>query len=179
MLAVVGAVSGVASLAWNVISHFLTGGRLKVDLLGGWILEDGEPPLRVLVEPFAGKPALYMSIGERPHHAVLSIEATNKGRLPVTVKTWRLEFGEDAIGPCVPGHPDSSPLDVVLGPEESATWHHRLDEFLVSTQVASETGRSTLPIRGCVITARGRRVRSSPLPMRWDDLPGYFGVPLP
>jgi len=114
-----------------------------------------------------------------PHHAVLAVQATNTGRSPVTVKTWRIHYGDAAVGPGSPGHPDDSALPIVLGPNEQATWFCRLDRFHASTATASEFGRPTSPIRASASPGRGKPVSSAPLRMRWDDLPAYFGRELP
>lgn len=174
ILAVVGAATGVLSLTWNMVSHFLTGGRLKVELWGGWVFNEGEPPFRVLVESF-NNPALEMS-SPRPHHAVMTVRATNRGRMPVAVTGWGIALGENGIGPTNPPHPDSSPDSCVLPPDGSpAQWHVPFRNFLLHAEVMKENGHQTSPIRAMVVDGRGRKRYSKPLDMRWEDLPAYFG----
>lgn len=51
VIAVIGAVTGVASLVWSVATHVLSGGRVVVELLGGWT-----GPHAVMTAPLTRKP---------------------------------------------------------------------------------------------------------------------------
>ena len=83
-----GAVTGAASLGWGVASYILSGGRVKVELLGGWVGRAGlitGPLTASLAQPDERMPEPVMAVGVR-----------NLGRLPVLMRAGTCRWGRSA-----------------------------------------------------------------------------------
>ena len=89
LIAIVGAVTGVASLAWQIISSRLDRGRLSVELCAGWLTDQG-----AVTAPLNGAAEVTLS---RDSEALLVVTATNVGRSPVSLASWAVEIGPTSL----------------------------------------------------------------------------------
>jgi len=86
VVAAIGLVLAVASLAWNVAQFLLTGGRAKVELIRGVLTQNGviTLPLNKRMERELARLAVEHGFTEQ----VIGVIVTNTGRAPVRVQRW-------------------------------------------------------------------------------------------
>jgi hypothetical protein len=168
LIAVFGAVTGAASLAWSIASHVLSGGRVAVDLRGGWA-----GPSNLITAPLARK--TIQPDRNFVNEPVLAVQARNTGRLPVSVEGWAVKFGELSLGHV--DHYANDPLPRVLNVGESATWIVPLQPLLAAYSAALETGMGAQEtLRGTVSLGSGKARTTKPAPVKTSELPEVFGV---
>jgi hypothetical protein len=129
IIAVFGAVIGAASLGWGVASYTLSGGRVKNELLGGWVgaaLVSG-PLTASLAQPDATF-----------HEPVLAVRARNLGRLPVVVEGWYVRMDQINLGHVQ--HAANPAIPFTLARGESETWVVPLAEVMAAAEAASNAG---------------------------------------
>lgn len=115
VIAVLGAVTGIAALAWSIAAHVLSGPRPKVTLLDGWTNGRG----------YASVPFRRFSTASKPEGfemPMVGVQVNNAGRSPVqvtaiVVTNGSARYGE--IGTATAMHPE---LPTLLGPGEQQTW---------------------------------------------------------
>jgi hypothetical protein len=131
VVALVGAATGIASLVWAIASHQLSGSRVKVRLVGGWMGQAG-----LVSAPIEGFKRFDQPSAEYPV-AVVGVQANNVGRLPVAVTSWGIGIGPARLG--FVQAPVNNPLPHVLGVGEEATWF-AAEEDVIATAVALRIG---------------------------------------
>jgi hypothetical protein len=164
-IAVFGAITGAASLGWSVASHVLSGGRVSVELLAGWV-----GPSNLITGPLTLKPLdPDLSFVDQP---VLAVKARNTGRLPVSVEGWAVKFGDMSLGHVQ--HFANEPVPKLLGVGESATWVAPLDQVLAAIEATRSVGMDTKDLRGTVSLGSGKARRSKIAPVSGAELPKAF-----
>jgi hypothetical protein len=114
-IAVVGAVTGIGSLAWNIASHKLTGPRVRVELVGGWGGPSGVSPVPwESFNPADGPPSSELT------EPIVGVVARNTGRYPASITSWTIQFGAVRYGPF--DRPGNKPLPYRLGGGEENSW---------------------------------------------------------
>lgn len=159
-IAVFGAVTGAASLAWAIASHILSGGRVKVELLAGWASAG---------DLFTG-PLTKDTIRPDPaddFEPMLAVRASNTGRLPVSVEGWSVGIGDARLGH-VP-HPASTHPS----PSSWASASRRRGSFLFNRSWPTLRGSPTAKAatRKCsAVTSPSALARHAPPPLwRWES----------
>lgn len=99
VLGIVGAVTGVAALAWQVITWTKSGAVVRVTAAQAFVALGGSS------EQF------------------LNVTARNTGRSPVTVKAWGLQFPDGRTLAFLKPAPWSSPLPHRLEPGAEGDWY--------------------------------------------------------
>jgi len=150
IIAVVGALSGVAALAWSVAAHLLTGPRVKVVLRGGWM--NGTECVTVPINAF-----LAITPPEGFPAPVVAVHVYNSGRSPVQITTWAVSVGaatyNNATGP------GNDTLPCLLGPGEERMWYADRS-FLITLVAMLNSGGNDVDLTGMVTLGTGRSVRS-------------------
>jgi hypothetical protein len=85
VFAVLGVVLAVGSLSWQAITFFLSGARVKADLMLGGLGPGGA----IVWEVGPGGPELHAE-----DVAVVAVQVTNSGRTDVDVVGWGLDYGQ-------------------------------------------------------------------------------------
>jgi hypothetical protein len=134
-VAVVGAVLGAASLAWQAATFALSGSRVRVRMHRGAISSDGSrrisAPLEVSDDTWAAMQAQGFT------RDVLIVEARNVGRMPVSVERTAIA-ADSGFGFEWAGDPTNPALPHRLEPGAKASWHTPLEAMW---GVARVTGR--------------------------------------
>lgn len=152
VIAVVGALTGVASLAWTVASHALSGARVKVELKAGWLGGGGAVTL-----PFTNFGSVARPEGiDGP--AVVVVEARNVGRLPCSVVGWGVSVGSAQLGHVqLPVNP-ALPHRLEVG--EEGSWFVEMHSVLALIATLRETNVPATHLSGKVSLGDGRVVES-------------------
>lgn len=159
VIAVVGVALGVASLAWQVVAHVLSGGRVKAALKVG--AHSGSAMVSMPADKATPESLKQMTSQGFPQ-PVIAVEARNVGRLPVTVERWGITSTQglqaipwgDSIGPSLPHRLESG---------GSATWAVDLRTALALADTSLHvlgTGQSSTRITGMVELADGRKYKT-------------------
>jgi hypothetical protein len=144
------------SLGWQAATFFMSGPRVKASLSEGF-----RGPLGVMIAP----PAVYTDEGlaalEQQGYTehVVSVTATNKGRLPTTVRSWSLHFGNRAIF----NNPQDSrnpALPHRLEPHTAETWYAPLEDIVPFVEVFTDQSDHARTIRAAIAVATGETVMS-------------------
>jgi hypothetical protein len=157
VIAVVGAITGVGSLVWNVASHALTGARVKAELQPGFFGHGGvittnwdnfrqdDPP-----DPGFDR-------------AVLVVKARNVGRLPASVTGWSVVIGATELSHV--GGAWNKPLPHRLEGGEDNSWYVEFGqvEAIIRTLVATNMPPDKLAAK--VSLGDGRTIRSRVVPL--------------
>jgi len=138
-IAVIGALTALLSLGWQILAHYFTGSRVRVKIEGGLLA--GGSPSAPEVEAFLG------------------VSATNRGRTDIDVRTWgfllptdeRLMFAQwdDFVGPRTP---------VRLKHGQSQTW--RPTAAMVRAGLSDNDVATDIELRGYVILGTGKVCKS-------------------
>ena len=164
IIAVFGAVTGAASLGWGVASYILSGGRVKIELLGGWVGAAG-----LVTAPLTGP----LRQPDAPvHEPVLAVRARNLGRLPVVVEGWYVKVGQISLGHVQ--HPANPAVPSTIAPGESETWVAPLAEVVAAAEAASHAGLRFDELRATVSLGTGKSRSSRRTVTRVSDLPDRF-----
>lgn len=164
IIAVFGAVTGAASLGWGVASYILSGGRVKVELLGGWVGRTG-----LITGPLT---ASLRQPDPRMPEPVLAVRTRNLGRLPVVVENWYVKMGQISLG--LVTHAANPAIPTTLSPGGAATWVVPLTEVIAAAQAASGAGVRFEELRATVSLGTGKSRRSRRAAVRTSELPGRF-----
>lgn len=95
VIAVLGLVLSVVSLGWQVAQHFLSGPRVRTELLWGGMAHD-----RVVTGPNRGSLDAFRHAGVTT--AIFAVKGRNHGRLPIDVTGYSVEM-DGAGGYSLPG----------------------------------------------------------------------------
>jgi hypothetical protein len=174
VIAVVGVSLAVLSIAWQAATFILTGPRVKVELHEGL-----RGPLGVMVASLNvytddGRAALERS-GYDEH--VLAITAINNGRLPATITSWSVRFGNGA-SQSVGLDRQNPELPYRLEAHSSATWYMLAEHAQGVQRVFADQGRDASKMRGEVGLASGKRTARSPYVLGVDPT-GVYDLPRP
>lgn len=152
-IAIVGALTGVSSLAWQIIEFRLTGARAKVELFGAWVGPGGA--LTFAAEDFAAQPVPNPMIDTR----TLGVRVRS-GRVGVKVMSVYINLGHGMyihVGQDFP-HP---PLPHRMEAHDAEQWFMHYDYVESACQaVKSDEQRRTLAIRAAANLAAGQTVES-------------------
>lgn len=112
--AMLGALTGIAALAWQWTTWSLSGARIQVDLKHAWLGRGGA---------ITGVPGTWKDT--RPPAAgydleCLAVETRNVGRMPASITGWAVEVGVASLGYF--DSPWNKPLPHRLESGESVTW---------------------------------------------------------
>jgi hypothetical protein len=166
IIAVFGAVTGAASLGWSVASYILSGGRVKVELLGGWVGAAG-----LVTGPLTAR----LTQPDAPvHEPILAVCVRNLGRLPVVVEHWSVSIGQ--LGLAQWQHRANQALPFTLAPGGSQTWVVPLAEVIRAAEAASHAGIRSEELRATVSLGSGKSRASRPAAIRTSDLLPRFGL---
>lgn len=151
-IAVIGAITGVASLAWTIASHVLTGARVKVELRGGWIGPGGAVTMPMDgFDPSALPPDGF-------HRLVAAVQVRNVGRLPATVVNWGVNIGKTQLGQVV--GPWNKPLPHRVDVEEQEAWFVDLPQVMAVVAVLAKTDLPAKQLGAAVSLGDGRTIES-------------------
>jgi hypothetical protein len=156
-IAIVGAVSGVTSLLWQLWSFRLSGSRVSVELVQAWLGPSGA---------VVGTPGSFKEDVPPAEDLVLQcwgIQVRNRGRLPTSIASCSLEVGA-ASAFATPSLYNNPQLPHTLDPEHEATWFVGRAE---ATAVAGALVKRDGVIRGTARLGSGKAVASRntvPLP---------------
>ena len=147
VVAILGALTGVAALVWQAVTFALSGGRVKVALKTAWLGPGGA----IIGEPGTWKP------GQPPAAAYdtecFGVEVRNVGRLPVSVTGWGVKVGPAELGDVQ--NVWNKPLPHRLEVGEAVTW------FVEARQVMSAADTIRPPeLRAAASLGTGKRVVS-------------------
>jgi len=158
IIAALGVLLGALSLGWQAATYVLTGGRVKIALKVGAVVDSGTG--MALMPVAEATPDKLASLGQQGFsRAVIAVEVRNVGRLPVTVSRWSLESSlgvsyvpiADSLGSALPHRLD-------LG--EPATWaldlHQAIHLVKTTTEVLGK-GCEQARVHGVVELGDGRR----------------------
>jgi hypothetical protein len=164
VLAVIGVITGVASLTWNVVSFLWTGARPKLkpivgilDIRGGLVSADATRDIRQ---------GLASAAGQLPPGApwVVGVEVVNAGRAPFHVAKWELraEPGAMSYSQFHPPMPGTVAVPCDIAPGASATFFAELHHADTVASVAeANTGK---PQRVTVrVESGGRTYETDPI----------------
>ncbi len=140
VLGIVGALTGAASLGWNIASHFLTAGRATVELRGAWITGT----------TYASFPIASFDVSKPPETgsiAALMVEIMNVGRLPVTVTECSVGIGPKiAYGEVNPARNPRIPYRLEVG--DVARWVFDVADVLEVVDLAQTQLPDNVQVRG-------------------------------
>jgi hypothetical protein len=156
VIAVVGVTLGALSLIWQATTWLLTGPRVKVSLREGFRGPGGA---------ILGPRALYTDAGlaalrrQGFTDPILAIEAVNVGRLPTTVRSWSIVFGNRAAyeNQADPRNPQ---LPYRLEPHSSASWYAPLEDLQALQPGFTDQSDEAATVRG-VIDLQSRQTITS------------------
>lgn len=148
VVALIGAITGVAALAWGVAQHRLTGARVKVALVGGWAMGGGlaSGPLDTIRRP------------DGAGDAVVGVQVRNVGRLPAVVTVWGVRAGKASC------HSEAfssfnPPLPKRIEVGEELTWYLPADMVATHARVTGQVlGNNRLSAR--VVLGTGEEITS-------------------
>jgi hypothetical protein len=152
VIAIIGALTGVASLAWSIASHLLSGARVTVELEAGWVGPAGM--IHGPIESF--NPHTPPMDGMR--EPVICVQVRNKGRLQTSVTGYSVKVGRTNY--FVPAHPANPALPFILGVGESAIWMADHAGVVAAVHAHREVLGQILEIRGQVDLGDGRTIVS-------------------
>lgn len=156
VIATIGALTGIAGLVWAVATHTLTGARVKVDLLVGWVsggavvsvpwskYRPGEPP------PFTGF---------RAEDALVGVQVRNAGRMHCSVNWWGITL-DNAVSLTGVELPINRPLPHRLDAGEEVTWFAELHDVAAMVRATEGAKVPSKAIFGQVRLGDGRAVHS-------------------
>lgn len=159
-IAVLGALTGLASLVWQAVSFVLSGGRPKVELLEAWLGTGGG---------VTGVPGTWP--GRRPpvptmDQEHLAVRVSNVGRLPLSVTSWGIKIGPTELSH-TPGGLWNKPLPYRLDVGEQQTWFvdravvDKTSEALRSSKVRGSTVGERVVIKGSASFGTGITLSSA------------------
>jgi hypothetical protein len=159
VIAVVGAITGVGSLLWNVVSHSLTGARVRVEVLGGWT-----DLTAVVAVPWPGFDPRTPPTSQFTT-PVVAIRVRNVGRLPAWVTRWSLDVGDGTRLDDQVSMPGNDPLAHRLDGGEENMW--LLPYLLLDAVLVTLTGTATpvTELTASVSLGTGRSIRSRSVPV--------------
>jgi hypothetical protein len=138
VLAVIGAITGVASLAWNIVSFSLQGARPQLTPIvgiltgGGLAYADATRDMRQSLASAANQLP--------PGPLVVGVKVVNAGRAPFHVGRWALRSDPSATSltqfDAMPGSP---PVPCDIAPHASETFYTALND----AYALAAAGRST------------------------------------
>lgn len=150
VIAVCGAVTGVAALAWSVATHLLTGPRVAVELRGGFRGPANYSHTKFdKFDPTANVNAELLPI------PIVVVLVRNRGRAPVSVTSWSVHIGDLGYGESSRDYNPALPYRLEGG--ETALWVIDL-EGIVATMVAAQTVE---PMYATVDLGTGKTAKSS------------------
>jgi hypothetical protein len=156
VVAIVGAVTGVAALVWEAVTFVLSGSRVKVALVHVW-LGGGSVAVTVpLSEPIGKQPP-------SPHATVetLGVEVRNVGRLAVSVTDWRIKIGPTELI-SLRGVPHNKQLPHRLDVGEENTWFVEVAQIHAAVSAAVGTfGPVEIRARASLGTGKSTTSRNS------------------
>jgi hypothetical protein len=149
VVAIVGAVTGVAALVWEAATFVLSGSRVKVALTHAWLGGGG-----VVTGPLG-------EIGKQPPDErfpveALGVEVRNVGRLQASVTGCAIEVGPVAISAFVP-HNEPLPHRLDIGEEN--TWFVEVAQIHAAVSAAVRTF-GPVEIRARASLGTGKRITS-------------------
>jgi hypothetical protein len=124
-IAAAGLALAALSLGWQAATFFLSGPRVRVELREGL-----RGPQGVMIAP----PSVYTEAGlaalehQGYTEPVLAVMAVNHGRLPTTVNSWLIKFG-NSVTYGNPNDPRNPSLPHRLEPHTSVSWYAPLDDL--------------------------------------------------
>jgi hypothetical protein len=169
ILGIIGTISGLLSLGWNIISHSLTGIRINATFRAGFVLVDENEPERSGVPKVEN---VYLTDLEtfsdidsfeaegQSATAVLALEVHNVGRLPVRVTDWAVYLGD------VGNRSRRFNIDIPhsLGVGESIALYIEIHSLAMASAMVEKTSsglaRGKATIRGLVFLGNGTTVKT-------------------
>ena len=158
-IAVLALVTATLALGWQVLTHFLTGGRIKAEMLVGALHASGDNMVtaEATQERASGKwlPEL---AGQGYVTPIFGVRVRNIGRLPVTVESWGLKTSPGSIGVTPVGLSSGSALPHRLEAGTSETWVMEAAPVFNLAAATKETSNyDAVNIFGTVELADGRK----------------------
>lgn len=157
VIAIIGLILAVVSLLWQAATFVLSGPRVKVRLREGIRGDHGGALLGPIENYTADGLAALTAQGYSEH--VLGIEVVNTGRLPATIRTWGLRFGNRAVYT----HnldPRNPPLPHRLEPATSEVWYVPVANLQELQGDFVDQSREAATARADVDLATGKTVSS-------------------
>lgn len=161
VIAVVGATTGIASLGWTVASHVLTGARVKVELVVGWVANGS-----VVTLPWSShdpsKPPLLTGIDFQ--YSVVGVQVRNIGRLACSVRGWSVSLDNGVAL----GHvelPMNSALPHRLDAGEERTWFANLAHVVAMIEASRGSNMPPRTVFASSSLGDGRTIKSSKHPV--------------
>lgn len=145
-LGIIGTVTGLLSLGWNIAQHFLTSGRVKVELRGGWT--NGHQLMSVPLKTYKRPEGVPLP------DPILRLEVTNIGRLPLTVDQCAILVGNATTS--MLNDPRNPNLPCQIGVGAQSIWTFDASDALMLAPAA----KRPLQVKGVVAVA-GRKKRTS------------------
>lgn len=157
IIAVIGAFTGITSLVWTVASHVLTGARVKVELVIGWVANGS-----VITLPWSShnpsKPPPFSGIDLQ--YPVVGVQVRNVGRLACSVRGWSVSL-DNGVALSHVELPMNSPLPHRLDAGEEQTWFAQLSPVLAMIEASRGSNMPPRAVFGRATLGDGRAVESS------------------
>jgi hypothetical protein len=152
VVAIIGALTGVASLVWAMVAHLTTGVRAAVELSCGWVTPDSFlsfDPATVKQRPFGE------GVTGRP---VFGVTVRNRGRLPLVVTS--LGVGTTAVSLLRFEDPYSPPLPHELGVSAEATWFAPAHDLVTLLAASQHAKLPTTELQASARLGTGKSIKS-------------------
>lgn len=155
VVAGIGALTGIAALAWQAATFALSGGRAKVTLKVAWLSPGGGA--------LVGEPGTWHP-GRRPAEGFdlecFGVEVVNVGRLPITVTGWGVDIGKAQLGYVLAAW--NPPLPHRLDVGEQATWFVEAPSVAAAASALAEVvgGNPSVRLRANAKLGTGKSVTS-------------------
>jgi hypothetical protein len=157
VIAVLALMLATLGLGWQVLTHFLTGGRVKAELLLGATNAAATSMVTALATQERLTDRWIRDLAEQGYiRPIFAVRVRNVGRLPVTVERWSLTTSQginltplsDSIGPDLPHRLEAG---------MSETWALGGDRVVALVEATKGTfNLATLSVGGKVELADGR-----------------------
>ena len=154
VVAVFGALLGLAALVWNIAEFRLAGPRVKVAIKAAVIS-------KAMEDAITGLEAVWtQNFDPRINERAVAIWVRNVGRFPTSIETYRVDVAEgyaftdtqSLVGPPVPHRLEAG---------EAATWYIGFDAVRAAKGAVEDTMKlKDRPLRASVFLGDGRRIES-------------------
>jgi hypothetical protein len=151
VVALIGALTGVASLVWAVASYLASGVRVKVELNCGWLANGSY----VHFDPATATEPDTTGPRDKP---IFGVTVRNIGRLPAVV--GKASVGTDQMEVTTVNDILSPKVPYELPVSAEATWFFPADQILALLRTAEEAGLSTTTLYASANLGTGRTVRT-------------------